>query len=40
MTSPTASRSPASLPDLPDRERVWGRNAGTKAGGRSNKRPQ
>jgi hypothetical protein len=27
------------LSDLPDRERVWGRNAGTKARGRSNKRP-
>ena len=28
------------LAGLPDRERVWGRNAGIKAGGRSNKRPQ
>lgn len=28
------------LASLPDRERIWGRNAGTKAGGRSNKRPQ
>jgi hypothetical protein len=26
------------LADLPDRERIWGRNAGTKARGRSNKR--
>jgi len=28
------------LADLPDRERVWGRDAGIKAGGRSNKRPK
>ncbi len=27
------------LAGLPDRERVWGRDAGIKAGGRSNKRP-
>jgi hypothetical protein len=27
------------LAELPDRERVWGRDAGTKAGGRSSKRP-
>jgi hypothetical protein len=28
------------LADLPDSERIWGRGAGTKAGGRSNKRPR
>jgi hypothetical protein len=28
------------LADLPDRERVWGRDAGTKANGRSNERPR
>jgi len=28
------------LADLPDRERIWGQDAGIKAGGRSNKRPQ
>jgi len=27
------------LAGLPDRERIWGRDAGIKAGGRSNKRP-
>jgi hypothetical protein len=27
------------LADLPDRERVWGRDASTKAGGRGSKRP-
>ena len=27
------------LADLPGRERVWGRGAGTKAAGRGNKRP-
>jgi hypothetical protein len=28
------------LADLPDRERIWGRDAGTKAGGHNNKRPR
>ena len=28
------------LADLPDRERIWGRDTGTKARGRSNKRPR
>ena len=28
------------LASLPDRERIWGRDAGTKAGGRGNKRPR
>ena len=27
------------LADLPERERIWGRDAGTKASGSSNKRP-
>ena len=28
------------LADLPDRERIWGRDAGIEAGGRSNKHPR
>ena len=28
------------LADLPDRERIWGQDAGTKAKGPSNKRPR
>ena len=27
------------LADLPDRERIWGRDATTETGGRSSKRP-
>ena len=28
------------LADLPDRERIWGRDATIETGGRSNKRPR
>ena len=39
MTSRTAKQIARQLAGLPDRERVWGRDAGIKAGGRGNKRP-